>query len=55
MRLYPVACTVENKYSGTKALILSKFCVVALGLRGGGGMRGGWAEINKAENLVLNG
>ena len=54
MRLYPVAYTVENKYSGTKALILSKFCVVALGLRGGG-MRGGWAEINKAENLVLNG
>ena len=31
MRLYPVAYTVENKNSGTKALILSKFCAVDLG------------------------
>ena len=37
MRLYPVAYTVESKYSGTKALILSKFCAVALGGWGGGG------------------
>ena len=36
MRLYPVAYTVENKNSGTKALILSKFCAVALcGMVGG--------------------
>ena len=49
MRLYPVAYTVENKNSGTKALILSKFCAVALwGMVGGG-------EINKAENVVLTG
>ena len=38
MRLCPVAYTVENKNSGTKALILSKFCAVALwGMVGGGG------------------
>ena len=53
MRLYPVAYTVENKNSGTKALILSKFCAVALcGMVGGGG---GGGEINKAENVVLTG
>ena len=53
MRLYPVAYTVENKYSGTNALILSRFCAIALG--GGGGGGGGGGKINKAENLVLTG
>ena len=48
MRLYPVAYTVENKYSGTEALILSKFFAVVL-------EGGGREEINKAENLVPTG
>ena len=53
MRLYPVAYTVENKHSGTKALILSKFCAVALCgmVRVGGG--GGWGRLAKLKTSYL--
>ena len=50
MRLYPVAYTVENKNGGTKALILSKFCAVALGGMGGGGV---WKRLTKLKTSYL--
>ena len=49
MRLYPVAYILENKYSGTKALILSKFCAVALG----GGGRGKGGRLTKLKTWYL--